>query len=63
MRSSYEVRNPSISDMNLEQQIEVGINDWCAEDDAGHEFFGRNKDEAELARMLYQQHRGPRAKS
>ena len=31
MSQAYEVRNPSFSDMNLEQQIDAGINDWCAE--------------------------------
>ena len=56
-RQAYEVRNPSFSDMNLEQQIEAGINDWCAEDQAGHEFFGRTRDEAEEARCVYIAHR------
>jgi hypothetical protein len=53
MQAAYEVRNPSFSDMNIEQQIEVGINDWCAEDAAGHQFFGQSRAEAERARRLY----------
>ena len=60
MNAAYEVHNPSFNDMRLEQQIEVGINDWCAEDDTGHEFFGRSRDEAEAIRCLYVSHRGPR---
>jgi hypothetical protein len=42
----YEVRNPSFSDLNIEQQIEYGINDWVAVDRKGREFFGRTKAEA-----------------
>lgn len=61
MRAAYEVHNPSFNDMRLEQQIEAGINDWCAEDDTGHEFFGRSRDEAEEIRCLYVSHRGQRA--
>ena len=57
MRAAYEVRNPSFSDMNIEDQIYAGINDWCAEDEAGHEFFGQSRDEAERARLLYASHR------
>jgi hypothetical protein len=53
MRSVYEVLNPSFNDMNIEQQIDAGVTDWCAEDEAGHEFFGRTRDEAEEARCLY----------
>lgn len=58
MRAAYEVRNPSFSDLNLEKQIEHGINDWCAEDDTGHEFFGQTRDEAEHIRTMYVSHRG-----
>jgi hypothetical protein len=47
---AYEVRNPSFSDMNLPQQIEAGINDWCAEGRSGHEYFGQTKAEAERIR-------------
>jgi len=60
MRAAYEVRNPSFSDMNIEQQIDAGISDWCAEDDEGHEFFGQSRDEAEHARLMYVSHRAPR---
>lgn len=61
MRAPYEVHNPSFNDMRLEEQIEHGINDWCAEDDDGHEFFGRTRDEADEIRCLYVSHRGRRA--
>lgn len=57
MRAAYEVRNPSFSDMNIEQQIEAGINDWCAEDEAGREFFGVTRDSAEEARLIYNSHK------
>ena len=57
MHAAYEVRNPSFSDMNIEQQIDAGINDWCAEDDQGHEFFGQSRDEAERIRCLYASHK------
>jgi hypothetical protein len=52
-RPAYEVRNPSFSDMNLEQQIEAGINDWCAEDASGHPYYGQTKAEAEAIRALF----------
>lgn len=52
-RQAYEVRNPSFNDMNLEQQIEAGINDWCAEGKSGHPYFGRTKSEAEAIRAQY----------
>lgn len=50
---AYEVRNPSFSDMNIEEQIAAGINDWCAEDAAGREFFRQTKEAAERARNAY----------
>jgi hypothetical protein len=53
MSQAYEVRNPSFSDMNLEQQIEAGINDWCAEGASGHQYFGQSKAEAEAIRAQY----------
>lgn len=53
MQTAYEIRNPSFGDMNLQQQIEVGINDWCTEDQAGREFFGQTKAAAEKARAIY----------
>lgn len=46
-RIAYEVHNPSFNDMTLEEQIEVGINDWCAVGENGHEYFGRTREEAE----------------
>jgi hypothetical protein len=53
MSQAYEVRNPSFSDMNLQQQIEAGINDWCAEGASGHPYFGQSKAEAEAIRAQY----------
>lgn len=50
---AYEVHNPSFNDMTLEQQIQVGINDWCADGPQGHPFFGRTKAEAESIRDAY----------
>jgi len=49
----YEVLNPSFSDMNIDQQIEAGINDWLACDSKGREFFGRTRDEAICAANNY----------
>lgn len=57
MRAAYEVLNPTFNNVNLERQIELGVNDWCAEDDTGHEFFGRTRDEAEIARAMFSSHR------
>lgn len=42
----YEVVNPSFGDMNIEQQIDAGINDWLCRDAEGHEFFGQSKSAA-----------------
>jgi hypothetical protein len=53
MSAAYEVRNPSFSDMNLDQQIDAGINDWCAEGKSGHPYYGRTKAEAEAIRAQY----------
>lgn len=50
---AYEVRNPSFSDLNLQKQIEFGINDWCAEGESGHPYFGQTKDEAERIRASF----------
>jgi hypothetical protein len=44
--NAYEVHNPSFNDMNLEQQIEHGINDWAVEGKSGHIYFGRTAQEA-----------------
>lgn len=49
----FEVRNPSFSDINLEAQIEAGINDWCAVDESGREFFRQSKPAAVLACDAY----------
>jgi hypothetical protein len=44
--NAYEVHNPSFNDMNLEKQIEHGINDWAVEGKSGHLYFGRTASEA-----------------
>jgi TPP-dependent pyruvate/acetoin dehydrogenase alpha subunit len=44
--NAYEVHNPSFNDMNLEQQIEHGINDWAVEGKSGHIYFGCTAQEA-----------------
>jgi hypothetical protein len=54
MQAAYEVRNPSFTDMSLEQQIDVGINDWCAEGRNGHPYFGQTKEQAEAIRASYE---------
>lgn len=54
MQVAYEVRNPSFSDMNIEQQIEAGINDWCAEGKNGHPYYGQTKAQAEAIRASYE---------
>ena len=54
MKEAYEVRNPSFGDLNLEQQIEYGINDWCAEGDDGHQYFGRTPEEAITVRAAFE---------
>jgi hypothetical protein len=46
MNKAYEIHNPSFSDMNLEAQIEVGINDWVVEGKSGHLYFGQTANEA-----------------
>jgi hypothetical protein len=54
MSQAYEVRNPSFSDMNIDQQIDAGINDWCADGKNGHQYFGQSKAEAESIRSQYE---------
>lgn len=54
MSQAYEVRNPSFSDLRLEQQIEYGINDWCAEGRDGHPYYGKSKAEAEAIRASFE---------
>jgi hypothetical protein len=44
--AAYEIHNPSFNDMTLDQQIEVGINDWAVEGKSGHLYFGRTEQEA-----------------
>ena len=51
---AYEVHNPSFADMTLEQQIDVGINDWRADGFSDHPYFGRTKADAEEVRALYE---------
>jgi hypothetical protein len=51
---AYEVLNPSFRDLNIEQQIQFGINDWLAEGLNGREFFGQSKAQAEAARAAYE---------
>lgn len=50
---AYEVSNPSVSDLSLEDQIRFGINNWCAEDSLGRPFYGRTQEEAEKIRADY----------
>ncbi len=51
MAKAYEVHNPSFNDMNLDQQIDAGCNDWCAESPLdSHQYFGRTAAEAETIR-------------
>lgn len=42
---AYEVHNPSFNDMSLEEQIEAGCNDWCADDGSNH-YYGETKAKA-----------------
>lgn len=51
---AYEVCNPSFDDLNIEQQIEYGINDWCAEGRDGHPYYGQTKAQAESIRASYE---------
>lgn len=53
-KPAYEVRNPSFPDMNIEQQIEAGIADWCAEGKTGHPYFGQTKADAEATRAQFE---------
>lgn len=54
MQAAYEVLCPSFSDMNIEQQIEAGCNDWQADGKSGHPYFGRTAAEAEAIRASYE---------
>lgn len=55
MTAAYECHNPSFNDMTLPEQIEHGINDWCAEGRDGHPYFGRTASEAVAIRAAYEQ--------
>jgi hypothetical protein len=50
----YETTSQSFKDIPLDKQIERGINDWCAENADGHQFFGRTAEEAANNCMKYQ---------
>ncbi len=51
---AYEILNPSFPDLNIEQQIECGINDWCADGKNGHPFYGTTKAQAESIRATFE---------
>ena len=53
MTAAYEIHNPSFNDIDLDTQIEYGINDWAAEGKSGHLYFGRTKSEAEEIRASF----------
>ena len=53
LNPAYEIHNPSFNDMTLDQQIEAGVCDWCAEGPDGHPFFGETKDKAEANRARF----------
>jgi hypothetical protein len=53
MNKAYETHNPSFADMTLEQQIDVGINDWALEGRSGHLYFGRTAAEAMAIAQRY----------
>ncbi len=55
--TAYEIHSPSFNDMTLEEQIEVGINDWCVEGNEGRVFFGRTAEEAETIARSYEYNR------
>jgi hypothetical protein len=49
---AYEVLNPSFNDMTLEQQIDAGCNDWCAEH-GSNRYYGETKAKAESLRARF----------
>jgi hypothetical protein len=53
MEQAYEILNPSVPELNLEQQIQYGLNDWCAEDADGHPYYGETAAQAEALRAAY----------
>lgn len=54
MQKAFEIHNPDFNDIPLDKQIEYGINDWCAENENGHKYFGRTKEQAENIRAQYE---------
>lgn len=50
---TYEILNPSFSDLTLEKQIECGINDWAVEGKSGHVYVGRTAEEAKSIAKTY----------
>lgn len=44
--NAYEIANPSFSDINLDRQIEYGINDWAVEGKSGHVYVGQTAEQA-----------------
>lgn len=48
-----EICNPSFKDMDLDRQIEAGINDWLCVGLDAREFVGSTRDEAYNAAKRY----------
>ena len=46
MYKPFQVANPSFSDIDLDRQIEFGINDWAVEGKSGHFYFGQTAEQA-----------------
>lgn len=46
MIECYEIPNTFTREFSLDKQIELGINDWQAEDERGRVAFGRTEAEA-----------------
>lgn len=55
MEPAYEICNPSFPDLDLDTQIQHGINDWLAPGPNGHPYFGQSAEEAERIRASYLQ--------
>ena len=51
--AAYEIHNPSFGDLTLDQQIEYGCNDWCADGDSGHPYYGTTAAQAEEIRATH----------
>lgn len=49
----YEVVNPSLSDLNLEQQIEYGVCDWIARLNDGREIVGETREKATANAQIF----------